>query len=220
MSTTGHDRAANLTAELQNKTPLDQALHYNLVMENDLTGRAVLAVLWAHRSQLTVHIVTEEPTASYVRALKTALETVRNAPGVHLIDHSRAHQLAAASSPLIWAVDRERTEQHTRATLEERFPDATLTPLFTGFDALDDNLPDQRHPLHELVLRDAIDNHARFLNFFGDRFNPLDLYERSKYPQWLTPPEDFDAALPQLWCRLVESDGSLISRRQLQCSVR
>ena len=214
VSTIGPERAANLTAELHRKLSLDQALHYDLVIENDLTGRAVLAVLWAHRSLLTVHIATDEPTASAVQALKAALETVRNAPAVQLITPHRAHQLVAGSKPLIWAIDGERTDQDLRTTLQDRDPASTVMPLCAGFEALEGNRPDQRHPLHELVLRDVIHQHARFLNFFGDRFNPLDLYERSKYPQWLTPPKDFDAALPQFWCRLVGPDDSVLNRRE------
>ena len=214
MSTIGPERAAKLSAELQSKLPLDQAQHHALVIENDLAGRVVLAVLWTQRSQLTVHLVTDEPTASHIRDLKAALETVRNPPNVQLIDLHSAQQLAATTTPLIWALDPERTTQQMHSQIEKRSRDSTLTPLFTGFEALDGKSPDQTKPLHELLMRDVISHHARFLNFFGDRFNPQNLYERSKYPQWLTLPQDFDAAVPQIWNTLVDPTGHVVDRSE------
>ncbi|OAV63116.1 hypothetical protein [Enteractinococcus helveticum] len=213
MSTIGPERAAKLTAELRSKLPLEQTQHYDLVIENDLAGRAVLAVLWPHRTQLTVHIMTTEPAAKHVAALTSGLKTVRNAPEVVVIAPDDAHRLAA-SERLIWAVDIDRTDEPTRITLEQRAPEKTLSPFFTGFETLDVRRPDQMLPADELILRDVIRDHARFLNFFGDRFNAQDLYERSKYPFWITPPEGFDAALPQLWTQSIDPVGTVVERRE------
>ncbi len=207
------DTAGTFTAELQGKMPLDKTAHYDLVLENDLAGRAALAILWTRRTQLTIHVITDEPTPQHVLAFKSALESVRNAPSVQLIDPHRAVQLAVTSEHLIWAVEADRTENHRHVTLSERLPEHTLTPFLTGFDALDDLHPDQRRPFHEFVLREVIQEHARFLNFFGDRFNPQDLYERFKYPEWFTPAEGFSAALPQLWCHTVDADGTELARQ-------
>lgn len=214
MSTIGPERAAKLTAELQSRLPLEQTQHYDLVIENDLAGRAVLAVLWQHRSQLTVHIVTEEPAAQHVVALASGLQTVRNAPESFVISPDDAHRIAASSERLIWGVDIDRTDEHTQITLDQRAPEETLRPLFTGFDTFQDRRPDQTQPADELILRDVIRDHARFLNFFGDRFNPQDLYERSKYPHWITQPEGFDAALPQVWTRSIDPDGAVVDRSE------
>lgn len=219
MGNIGSERAAQLAAQLQRKIPIDQPRHYDLVIENDLAGRAVLAVLWRYRSQLTVHLVTEEPTSAHVGALKTGLETVRNPPAVRLTDAPRASQLVATSHDLIWALLTDRSSAAIRATLAERAPERTSTPFSSGFAALDGGHPDQTQPCHELVLRDVIRAHARFLNFYGDRFHAQDLYERSKYPQWFTPPTGFTAALPQLWCQTITPEGEVLQHREFTGTV-
>lgn len=212
MATIGSETAAKMTAALQRKIPIDQTQHYDLVIENDLAGRAVLAVLWTHRAKLAVHIISHDPGAKHVTSLTTALQSVRDAPEVVVISPDDAHQLATSSERLIWAVDAQRTSERVKTILQDRVSDLTLTPLLIGFEVLNGCRPDQMQPGHELILRDVICEHARFLNFFGDRFNPQDLYERSKYPDWFTPPHGFDAALPQLWSQLMGADGTVLHR--------
>lgn len=107
-----------------------------------------------------------------------------------------------------------------RDTLAQRPLQKTSTPLFTGFESLDGARPNQTQPAHELLLRDVIQTQARFLNFFGDRFNSQDLYQRSKYPSWLTPPEGFNAAVPQLWAHLADADGTVLWHREFSGTLQ
>lgn len=206
----GSHNVAPMTEALTARLPVPTTCDTQLVMENDLAGRAALAILWRYRSQLTVHLVTNNPQERNIRAMQSGISSVREAPEVRLISFDDAAVLPSHKTNVVWALAADRTAAATREALAARSADTTFAPYLEVFSALDEQYPDQTIARHELLLRDIIGNHASFLNFFGDRFNPNDLYERSKYPVWIDPPEGFVAGLPRLAQVTTAADGTLI----------
>lgn len=214
MDQTEPTSAPALTAELKNRMPTARTQHYDVVLENDLPGRVALAVLWQYRQQLTVHLISDDPSEQHIRAFRSGLETVRNAPQVQVVSSQDTQWLAAAADRLIWAVHAEQTSPEIQATLQKRDPNTTAAPFLTPLTALGRAYPNQLDPAHELVLRDVIRQLARFLNFYADRHHPQDLYERSKYPAWLTPPEGFTTAIPTIRAVTATADGTVLGSNE------
>lgn len=184
------------------------------MLENDLAGRAALSILWSNRDQLHIYLVTEDPLDRNVAALRSGLATVRTPPEVEMISPAAAEELAASDRLLIWAVTAERTSAEIQQILQHRAPHTTYVPYAQPLESLSGRHPDQTEPAHEVILRDIIHRHARFLNFYGDRFNPRDLYERTKYPRWFTAPQEFRAAIPPLTRTTAAADGTITQREE------
>lgn len=214
MDQTEPANAAALTAELKKRMPIARTPHYDVVFENDLPGRVALAILWRDRQHLTMHLLSDDPSEQHIRALTSGLATVRNAPQIQVVSSQDAERLAAAADRLIWAVHAERTSPETQETLQNRDPKTTAAPFLTPLTALGHAYPNQLDPAHELVLRDVIRHQARFLNFYADRHQPQDLYERSKYPAWLTPQEGFTAAIPTIQAVTTTADGTVVGSNE------
>lgn len=196
------DVVTALTDELHTRLPAAAQEPTMLILENDLIGRAVLALLWHQRSDLRVYLVTSDTDNSSAEAVRSGITTVRHAPHVQVVSNEQAAQLIDEHAALIWALAPHRTAPDVAQSLQNSNADTTFLPYFEPFQALDQQHPDQSVPAHELALRDLIGRHAQFLNFFGDRYNPRDLYERSKYPPWLNPPAGFVAGIPRLACNI------------------
>lgn len=195
---TGVDCVAAMTQELRCRLPNPSDQQTKLILENDLVGRAILALLWPHRCHLSVYLVSEDPSDRHVLAVREGLVAVRQAPEVAIVSRCDAVDLVADEHTVIWALEQQRTPSGLDQALRSRSVDATFLPFFEPFQALGEQAPSQTVVEHELILRDMIRAYVPFLNFFGDRVHPQDLYERSKYPEWISPPEDFMAGLPQL----------------------
>lgn len=204
------DIVADTAAQLKQRIPLQPDGHYDFVFENDLPGRAALAVVWHARAQLTLYLVTDDPTDHNVLALQSGVLSVRNAPSIHLLSTTEVAHLATTSERMVWAVTDDRTSAATATALTQRSGAETCMPFATPFSTLGDWHPNQAVTVHELILRDIIREHARFLNFYGDRHNPQDLYERAKYPAWFTPPPKFTAAIPSVTYSTIAPDGSVL----------
>src|SRR5699024_622120 len=103
-----------------------------------------------------------------------------------IISRREATAIAQGTGNLVWAVDKSRTPAAAVEILSKRDTETTWLPFFEPYEALE--IKHAKHTPHELALLDIIREHARFLNFFGDRFNSKDLYQRAKYPSWFNPP--------------------------------
>ncbi|NWN89385.1 MAG: hypothetical protein HLX51_12765 [Micrococcaceae bacterium] len=216
----GPDVAAAMVEELRSRMPNPPPQQCAIVVENDLVGRAVLALLWEHRSHLTIYLLTHSPAAGHELALQSGIASVRNAPDVHLLAAYELPQVLDSDGALIWAVEAARTDESVQNILVRRNVAQTWMPLAAPFDALTQRYPVQTAPSHELILRDIIRDHARFLNFFGDRLNPKDLYERSKYPAWIAPPQDFMAAVPPMQRVTTDADGNTLATTTFDGALR
>lgn len=201
---------SDVATQLKERLPLPTERQYDLILENDLTGRAALAMLWPNREQLAIHLVTDDPKDRNAHALQSALATVRNPPTVQILSAEAAAEVAWTSQRLVWAVASDRTNASVQTTLRQRDAATTYLPYANPLAAFEGQHPDQTDPAHELLLRDVIREHTAFLNFFGDRFNPKDLYERSKYPRWFTPPPGFSAAIPPLAYTTTARNGTVV----------
>lgn len=201
--------ASDTAAQLKQRLPNQLEHRYNFVLENDLAGRAALSILWPHRGQLNIHLVTQNPDEHSISAMRSAFTSVRTPPTVDVVVPTAVRELVSTQQPLIWAVTSERSDATVRALLAQRAPGLTHFVYSEPLDALSGQHPDQTDPSHEIVLRDIMHQHARFLNFFGDRLDPRDLYERSKYPDWFTPPPNFTAPIPPITSSIIDADGSI-----------
>ena len=186
--------SAAMARELQARLPSAPTQPFHVVIENDLLGRAALAILWQYRNDMILYLLSDHPPQDHIAALLSGIETVRAAPKIQILSSRAAIALAQGAGNLVWAVDMSRTAAAAVEILSERNAETTWLPFFEAFEALEHKYA--KHTRHELALRDIICEHARFLNFFGDRFNPKDLYQRAKYPSWFRPPEDVSAAIP------------------------
>lgn len=201
---------AATAVQLNQRIRLQADRHYDFVFENDLPGRAALAVAWHDRAQLTLYVVTDDTTDRNVLALQSGISSVRNAPSIQLISTTEANHFAKTSASIVWAVTDGRTNATTRAALGQRSTADTCLPYAAPLNSFGKRHPNPLDTTHELILRDIICEHAKFLNFYGDRFNPQDLYERSKYPAWFTPPPGFTAAIPAVTCSTIAPDGNVL----------
>lgn len=198
MASMGHQTAEQLAEDLATQLVPYCTQPVDLVLENDLAGRAILAACWPARHKLTVYLLTDVPEADSTQKLIAGLLDVTNPPVVHCMTADDVVRLITSEQQLIWAVLPDRTSPAARAVLQQRTVDTVVTPWSDTQLALDGDTPEPNLPGHERVLRDVIGYHAPFLNFFGDRHNPQDLYERTRYPAWFTPPPGFAGGLPQL----------------------
>jgi hypothetical protein len=205
---------SDTVTQLKQRLTISPGQRYDFVLENDLAGRAALSILWSNRDQLNIYLVAEDPQDRNVAALRSGLTTVRTPPEVEMISPAAAEELAASDRPLIWAVTAERTPVEVQQILQHRAPHTTYVPYAQPLDSLSGRHPDQTEPSHELILRDIIHRHARFLNFYGDRCNPRDLYERTKYPRWFTAPQEFTAAIPPITQVTAAADGTITQREE------
>ena|GEM_PF-1746353 len=201
---------SDVVAQLKHRLPPPTDQRYDVVLENDLAGRAALAMLWNHRDRLNIYLMTTDPTDRNVVSVQSALATVRNPPVVRIVSAQAAREVSDTSKPLVWAVLPDRTDAVLQTLLQQRESQSTHIVYAEPLVAFQDRQPDQTDPAHELILRDVIYQHAGFLNFFGDRLNPQDLYERAKYPRWFRPPLDFSAAIPSVVSSTIAPDGSLV----------
>ena len=208
------NRVSETVTQLKQRLSIASGQRYDFVLENDLAGRAALSILWSKRDQLHIYLVTEDPLDRNVAALRTGLTTVRTPPKVEVISPMAAEELAASDKPLIWTLTTEQTSAQIQEILQHRAPCTTYVPYAQPLEFLSGRHPDQTDPAHELILRDIIHRHARFLNFYGDRFNPRDLYERTKYPRWFTAPQEFRAAIPPLTQITAAADGTITQREE------
>lgn len=182
--------------ELQGRLPNAPTQPFQVVLENDLLGRAALAMLWQYRNDMIIYLLSDNPHQDQVTALMSGIETVRAAPKTQIISRREATAIAQGTGNLVWAVDKSRTPAAAVEILSKRDTETTWLPFFEPYEALENK--HAKHTPHELALRDIIREHARFLNFFGDRFNSKDLYQRAKYPSWFNPPDDVSAAIPPI----------------------
>lgn len=210
---------SNAATELLQRLPLENHQQYDFVFENDLAGRAALAVLWRHRQQLELSLVTDEPADRSILALQSAILAVRNPPRIRLVSAAEAIELARTSTRLVWALLHHRTSPAVYAALNRRNKD-TFVPYAVPLAALGDQHPDQTDTAHELLLRDTIRECAGFLNFFGDRYNPFNLYERSQFPRWFTPPPEFNPVLPPLGYATIAPDGTRLDGGEFTGSLQ
>lgn len=205
---------SDIVTQLKQRLSISTRQQYDFVLENDLAGRAALSILWSNRDQLNIYLVTEDPQERNVAALCSGLATVRTPPEVEMVSPAAAEELTATDRLLIWAVTAERTSVEVQQILQHRAPHTTYVPYAQPLESLSGRHPDQTEPSHELILRDIIHRHARFLNFYGDRFNSRDLYERTKYPRWFTAPQGFTAAIPPITQVTVAADGTTTQREE------
>jgi len=201
---------SDVVAQLKHRLPPPTDQRYDVVLENDLAGRAALAMLWNHRERLNIYLMTADPIDRNVESLCSALSTVRNPPAVRIVSPNTAREFTDTFKPLVWTVLPDRTDAGLQTMLRQRENQNTHIVYAEPLGAFQNRQPDQTNPAHELILRDIIHQHAGFLNFFGDRFNPQDLYERAKYPRWFRPPLDFSAAIPSVVSSTIGPDGSIV----------
>lgn len=187
-----------------------------LIIENDLLDRAVLALLWRHRASLRVYLLAEDATDRNILALHSGITSVRSPSTVEVVSAAQTTELVSAALALVWAIAADRTASHVVTVLQQREKQITYLPFFEPLTALGNQVPNQAVAAHELILRDIIRDHARFLNFFGDRHNPRDLYERSKYPDWIIPPHNFVAGFPKLLFRVHDADSKVLATTQFE----
>lgn len=209
---------AATTDELLTRIPIATDQQIVVVLENDLLGRAILALLWDQRSNLTVYLVGDDQERN-MQSLRSGIAGVRNAPQVQVFTTLEAAELTAGDAALVWAVQAQRTEPDLAKRLQDRGAQITFVPFFEPFETLGNQLPVQTAASHELVLRDIIRDHAPFLNFYGDRFNPKNLYERSRYPHWIIPPEDLVVGIPQLTRRTYDAQSKVLETAEFDGSL-
>lgn len=189
---------SSMTRELRERLPIVPDQPHVLLIQNDLPGRAALALLWQSRQNLTIKLVTDEPCRRDIVGFSSALTSVRNPPRVELCSHRDISQDPQNGSTLVWGLvpdDALWSRNGHRNSFSEQ---VCFAPFLSPFDSLYGRYIDQTKLEHELLLRDIIHEHAIFLNFSGDRFNPKDLYERTEHPRFVSLPDDFRGAVPAL----------------------
>lgn len=220
METTQNSHHLEFAAQLTDRLPRNIAPYTDVVLENDLAGRAILAMLWQQREHLRIHLLSPNPAPNHILAFQAGIAAARNAPSIQRVSNDQLESIAADSPHLIWALTTDRTSITGRRTLQSRDQSATYTPYFEGLRELDGQVPNQQNPAHELYLRDVIGNHVRFLNFFGDRFNPLDLYQRSRYPSWFRSSQEFNSAFPPLQHITTDSAASVLDTKEFSGTIQ
>src|SRR5699024_10210267 len=95
VETTQNSHHLEFAAQLTDRLPRNIAPYTDVVLENDLAGRAILAMLWQQREHLRIHLLSPNPAPNHILAFQAGIAAARNAPSIQRVSNDQLESIAA-----------------------------------------------------------------------------------------------------------------------------